>query len=79
MADSTVTALAALLKARGAGVDGLLVHEDGRAVNAARFGYLSRQTRQRVADRPLPLDLTHLRLRVAVRGRLGRCDLRVPR
>lgn len=40
LADSTVTVLAVLLEARGAGVDGLLLHEAGRAVNAARFGYL---------------------------------------
>jgi integrase len=53
MADSTVTALAALFEARGAGVDGLLVHEDGRAVNAARFGYLWRQARQRAGVSPI--------------------------
>lgn len=52
LADSTVTALAARLEARGTGVDGLLVHDDGRAVNAARFGYLWRPGRQRAEVSP---------------------------
>lgn len=52
LADSTVTALAALLEARGTGVDGLLVHDGGRPVNAARFGYLWRRARQRAGVAP---------------------------
>lgn len=52
LADSTVTVLAALLEARGADVDGLLLHEAGRAVNAARFGYLWRQARRRAEVSP---------------------------
>lgn len=52
LADSTVTVLAALLEARGTGVDGLLLHEAGRAVHAARFGYLWRQARRRAEVSP---------------------------
>ncbi len=47
LADSTVAALAAHVERFGTGQDGLLVHEDDQAVNAARFGYLWRQARKR--------------------------------
>lgn len=82
LADSTVTALAARLEARGTGVDGLPVHDDGRAVNAARFGYLvapGPPARRGVAHRPLPRHPPHLRLGAAVGGRLRRRCGGVPR
>ncbi len=46
LADSTVASLAAHVREFGTGEGGLLVHEQGRPVNAARFGYLWRQARK---------------------------------
>ena len=47
LADVALSALAAHVERFGTGVDGLLLHEDGRAVHASRFVKLWQQTRRR--------------------------------